>query len=159
MTWGTIFLCESNGAGETVTHGLTNCVYGSSDAANLTASSATIDAGNNSYEKYWRVEYDAEGDSTQIEDIKMWRVGSLGTGTTHDVDFSVTYATPSTSAMTGSSFPTLEPTSANVEVGGVAGDPLTTAGSHSDYIKSQIKTGASDTGATTFYICIAWFET
>lgn len=158
MAWGTIILCESNGAGETVTHGVANCVYGSSDAADLTASSATITAGQNSYEKFWRVEYDAEGDSTQIEDMKMWRVGSLGTGTTHDVDFNTTYSTPSTSAMTGSSFPTSEPAAANIEVSGVAGDPLDTAGDHSDYIKSQIKTGGSDSGATTFYIVIAWFE-
>jgi len=45
MAAATIEICESNGAGQTITHNITNLNYGSVDVPNLTASVSPITVG------------------------------------------------------------------------------------------------------------------
>lgn len=150
---------EYNGAGETRTTA-TNLNYGNTDGANLTLGSNDITKGENSFIKYWKLEYQEDKDSSQIEDISVWRTGNLGDGDDdHVVVFAASYATPVATDLAGSSvFPTAEPLGSAANVLGTA---LSTDGDLTGYVASQIQTDGADTeGAeTTFWIHWVYFET
>lgn len=160
---------EYNDAGGDETNNISNCNYGSADDPNLTISSSTIGSGNNSYEKYWKVDYVEDFDSSQIEDAKIWRLGDLGGSTTHKIGHTTSFTQPVTtgSSVATATFPETEnsngtngvPLGGNIERSGVAGASFTVDGHQSDYIVSQIQTDSGDSGATTFTIMFSWFET
>jgi len=79
----TVNISESNGAGETVTDGVTQINLGSTDAPNLNVSTQAnqIVRGALSYRKYLRVHLSALGGSTQIAGIRIWKsAGTYKTG-------------------------------------------------------------------------------
>lgn len=150
----TIEICESNGAGETVTHALTNCNFGASDSANLTRTSSRIAATAYSYEKYWRVHVSNIGGLTSVSDIRIWKsYGTLGTGVTVDANLktssysSSSYATPvnTDSSKATTTMPTSYPASANLGISGSLASTLTAAG-YSDYMVAQITTSGATGG-------------
>lgn len=154
----TVEIDESNGAGETVTHDITDSDMGSTDAANMDPVANPIVAGNRSYAKYQRFHLTALGGSSKINNLKVWRTGALGGSATHVTNArtssyggAATYATPVATAISGvdQTMPTSEPGSANLGIGGSLSGERTTTG-HSDYLIHQIVTNGADTaGAST----------
>jgi hypothetical protein len=152
----TVEICESNGASETVTHNISNSNMGNNDSANLSPASYPITPGNRSYAKYQRLHVTNMGGSTSIQNIKVWRTGSLGGSATHVTNArtsgysAISYATPTASAITGVNqpMPTSTPSSANLGISGSLTGQLTSAG-YSDYLVHQIVTDSGDTAGST----------
>lgn len=165
----TVEICESNGAGETVTHNITNSNMGSTDAVNLDPTANPVTPGNRTYIKYQRIHVTAMGGSSKIDNLKIWRTGSLGTGGTHThvtnartatYGGALTYATPVASAVSGvdQTMPTSTPGSANLGIGGSLSGSLTGAG-YSDYLGHQITTDSSATAGSTSTMNYQYDET
>lgn len=149
----TVVINEYNGAGETETANITNSNMGSTDAANLTPASYPIVAGENSYEKWQKIVVTDLDTSTAIENLKVWRTGSLGGAASHVTNAretsyggAETYATPvaTASSIADQTMPTSEPTGANLGIGGSLSGQLTGTGA-SDYLVHQIQTNVADT--------------
>ena len=168
MAAATIVISETNGSGETVTSNISSVNFGSADSVNLTASAYPITPGNNSFEKYIRLQISAMGDATQIDNIQVYAPSAsfpVGTGTFLKSNLvtsgysAATYAAPvattSTVATTNSS--TTVPGSANIGIASSLTGALTSAG-YSDYIVLQIQTHASDTAGTTITLRFQWDE-
>jgi hypothetical protein len=163
----TVEICESNGAGETVTHNITNTNMGSTDAANLNAVNNPITPGNRSYIKYQRFHVTAMGGSSKIDNLKVWRTGSLAGSTTHVTNArtssyggALTYATPVATAVTGvdQTMPTSTPGSANLGIGGALNGSLTATG-FSDYLGHQLVTDSGDISGNTTTMNYQYDET
>ncbi len=165
----TVEICESNGAGETITHSITNANMGSNDSAALNPVTYPITAGNRSYVKYQRVHVTAMGGSSKIDNLRVWRTGSLGTGgtQTHVTNArtssyvgALTYATPTASAVTDvtQTMPSSEPGSANLGIAGSLSGSLTATG-YSDYLGHQITTDSSATAGSTTTMNYEYDET
>ncbi len=153
----TVEICESNGAGETVTHDISNSNMGSVDAAQLDPVANPVTPGNNTYEKWQRIHVTAMGGSSAIDNLKVWRTGALGGAAVHVTNAresgysQASYAIPlaTASSVATQTMPTSEPSGANLGVGGALAGQLTAAG-YSDYVVHQIQTDPGDTaGATT----------
>lgn len=155
----TVEICETNGAGATVTHDIANTNMGSTDAAGLDAVSYPIAPGDRTYAKYQRFHVTNMGASAEIKNLKVWRSGSLGTGGTHthvtnarETSYAgaASYATPVNTAITGvdQNMPTSEPTGANLGIGGSLSGALSSTG-YSDYLIHQLTTDASATAGST----------
>lgn len=153
----TVEICESNGAGETVTHDIANSNMGSVDAAELVAVDNPIVAGDRSFAKYQRFHVTAMGGSSKIDNLKVWRTGALGGAATHVGNqrtsgyVQKTYATPVATSITNvdQAMPTSEPASQNLGIAGSLTGDLTATG-YSDYFVHQIITNGADTaGAST----------
>lgn len=163
----TVEIDEANGAGETLTHGITNTNMGSTDAANLDADANPIDAGNNSYEKWQKIHVTAMGGSTAIDNLKIWRTGALAGSAVHVTNAretsyggAETFATPvaTDSTIADQTMPTSEPTGANLGIGGSLAGQLTGTGS-SDYLVHQIQVDAGDTAGNTTTLNYQYDET
>lgn len=153
----TVEICESNGAGETITHNITNSNMGSTDAANLVAATYPITPGNRSYIKYQRVHVTAMGGSSKVKNLQVWRTTALSGSDTHVTNArtsayggALTYATPVTSAVTGcdQTMPTSDPGAANLGIAGSLTGELTGTG-YSDYLGHQLVTNAGTTAGAT----------
>lgn len=153
----TVEICESNGAGETVTHDIANSNMGNVDAAQLDPVANPVTPGNNTYEKYQRIHVTAMGGSSAIDNLKIWRTGALGGAAVHVTNVRETSYTPAAyaiplatdSTVATQTMPTSEPTGANLGIAGALAGQLTAAG-YSDYLVHQIQTDPGDTaGATT----------
>lgn len=165
----TVEICESNGAGETVSHNITNSNMGSTDAANLDPVAYPITPSTRTYIKYQRVHVTAMGGSSKIDNLKIWRTGSLGSGGTHthytnarttSYAGALTYATPTASSVTNvdQAMPTSTPASANLGIGGSLSGSLTATG-YSDYLGHQIAVDSSATAGSTTTMNYQYDET
>lgn len=163
----TVEICESNGAGETITHGITDTDMGSTDAANMDPTANPITPGNRSFIKYQRYHVTAMGGSSKIDNLKVWRTGALGGSATHVTNArtssyggALAYATPTASAVTGvdQTMPTAAPGSANLGIAGSLSGSLTATG-YSDYLGHQIVTNAGDTAGSTSTLNYQYDET
>ena len=148
----TVQINEYNTVGETKTANITNSNMGSTDAVNLVAADYPVVPGENTYEKYQKIEVTAMGGSSVIDNLKIWRTTALGGSAVHLTNaretsyggaesFATPVATDSTPAT--ETMPTTEPTDANLGIGGALAGQLTAAGS-SDYLVHQIQTDAGD---------------
>ena len=153
----TVEIDEANGAGETLTHNITNANMGSVDATNLDPVSYPIIAGERSYVKYQKFHVTAMGGSSKVSNLKVWRTGALGANASHITNArttsyagAITYAEPVDIAVTDvdQTMPTSEPASANLGIGGSLAGELTTTGS-SDYLAHQLTTTASAVAGAT----------
>ncbi len=163
----TVEICESNSAGETVSHNITNTNMGSTDAANLNPTTYPITPGNRSYIKYQRLHVTAMGGSSAIDNLKIWRTGALGGSATHVTNArttsyagALTYATPVTSSVStvDQAMPTSEPGTANLGIAGSLTGQLTATG-YSDYLGHQIITDSGDTAGSTSTLNYQYDET
>lgn len=163
----TVEIDESNGAGETVTHNITNTNMGSTDAVNLDPVANPITPGDNSFEKWQKIHVTAMGGSSAIDNLKIWRTGALGGSATHLTNARTTtyggaptYATPvdTTSSVATQAMPTSAPASANLGIGGSLSGSLTATGS-SDYLVHQIQTNSGDTAGSTSTMNYQYDET
>lgn len=148
----TVQINEFNTAGETKTANITNSNMGSTDAVNLVVATYPIVPGENSYEKWQKIEVTAMGGSSAIDNLKIWRTTALGGSAVHLTNAretsyggAETFATPiaTDSTIATETMPTTEPTDANLGIGGSLTGALTEAGS-SDYLVHQIQTDAGD---------------
>ena len=154
----TVRINEANGAGQTVTTNITNSNMGSIDAAALDPVANPIVAGQNSFEKWQRIEVVSMDGTSAVRNLKIWRTGALGANATHLTNARTTsyggaptYATPTQSASTVATqtMPTSEPGTANLGIGGSLTGAIVAPGS-SDYLVHQIQTtGAATAGTTT----------
>lgn len=153
----TVEICESNGAGETVSHNVTNVNMGNTDAANLDPVAYPVTPGNNTYEKFQRIHVTNLGGSSKILNLQIWRTGALGGSATHLTNArtssyagAVSYATPDTTEVAAATqaMPTSDPGAANLGIGGSLTGELTGTG-YSDYLNHIIKTDAGDTAGST----------
>lgn len=153
----TVVVNEYNGAGETETANITNTNMGSADSANLDAVANPIVPGENSFEKWQKIEVTAMGGSSKVDQLKIWRTGALAGSTSHVTNAressyggAETYATPTASAssVATQAMPSSEPSGANLGIGGSLSGSLTTTGS-SDYLVHQLQTDAGDTAGNT----------
>lgn len=163
----TVEICESNGAGETITHNITNTNMGSTDAASLDPVANPITPGSNSYEKFQRFHVTAMGGSSKIDNLKVWRTGALGGAATHLTNArtasyggALAYATPDTTEAASSTqtMPTSTPASANLGIAGSLTGSLTATG-YSDYLNHIVKTNAADTAGSTSTMNYQYDET
>lgn len=140
---------ESNGAGETITNGVSTFNYGSADGADLAVATNRITAGNNSFTKYWKLEITNMNGLNAVDNLAMYKsAGAYLTGEGIQTDLRTssyaapTYATPTASTYTDQTMPTSAPASANWGIATSLTGQLTAAGK-SDYVKSQLQTTAS----------------
>ncbi len=76
----TVYISESNGAGEVVTDNISNINFGSVDQPNMVAASHPVIIGENSYFKMLRFRVASLGDSTTVKDLRYWKsAGALVT--------------------------------------------------------------------------------
>lgn len=162
----TVQINEYNGAGETKTANITNSNMGSVDSANLDPVANPITPGNNSFEKWQKLEVTNLGGSSEIDTLKVWRSGALGGSASHVTNAressyggAETYAQPtdSDSTVATQAMPTSSPTGANLGIGGSLSGSLTTTG-ESDYLVHQIQTDAGDTAGSTSTLKFSYRE-
>lgn len=170
MFAATVEIDERNGASAgTLTHNITTSDMGSVDAVNLDPVANPITPNTRSFAKYQQIHVTAMGGSSKIDNLKVWRTGSLGTGGTHShltnarttsYAGALTYAAPTQSAVTNvdQAMPTSAPGSANLGIGGSLTGSLTATGS-SDYLVHQITTDASATAGSTSTMNYQYDET
>jgi len=163
----TIQINEYNGEGEDKTANITNTNMGSTDAANLDPVANPVVPGENTYEKWQKMEVTDLGGSSRIDNLKVWRTGALGGAATHVTNAreetyggAETYAAPTdnTSTVADQAMPTSEPTDANLGIGGSLTGNLEATG-ESDYLVHQIQTDAEDTAGSTSTINYMYDET
>lgn len=143
-------ISESNGAGETVTDGITNGNFGSTDAANLATATYPIRAGENSYIKYWRLHWATKDAYTKIDNVKVYQsAGTLSGSDAIEHDADKTFATPVATTLTGDgALPT--------ELGSAAAITCSlTAVGYSSYCALQLQVDAATTAGATG-ITITW---
>ena len=148
----TVQINEYNTVGETETANITNSNMGSTDAVNLVAADYPVVPGENTYEKYQKIEVTAMGGSSVIDNLKIWRTTALGGSAVHLTNAreaayggAETFATPVATSSTPATetMPTTEPSGANLGIGGALAGQLVAAGL-SDYLVHQIQTDAGD---------------
>ena len=153
----TVRINEANGAGQTVTNGITNSNFGSNDSANLTAATYPITAGTNSFEKWQKVEVTAMGGSSKVKDLKVWYTGTLSGSDTLKTNArtsayggAAAYATPTASAssVATQTMPSSAPATANLGIAGSLTGELSGTGS-SDYLVMQLGVHSATTAGAT----------
>lgn len=161
----TVRINEYNGAGATLTAGITNSNYGSSDTANLTAATYPITAGENAYEKWQKVEVTAMGGSSKVKDLKVWVSGTLSgsdaiktNARTTSYGGAATFATPvaTTSTVATQAMPSAAPAN-NLGIGGSLTGELTAAGL-SDYFVHQLQVHSATTAGATLTVNYRYTE-
>lgn len=163
----TVQINEYNGAGETETANITNTNMGSTDAANLNAVTYPVSPGDNTYEKWQKIDVTNLGGSSKIDNLKIWRTGALGGSAVHktnarttDYGGAETFAQPvdTDSTVATQDMPTSEPATANLGIGGSLSGSLTAVGS-SDYLVHQIQTDAGDVAGSSTTMNYQYDET
>ncbi|MDO8487701.1 MAG: hypothetical protein Q7S31_00105 [bacterium] len=148
----TVEIDEQNGnsGSPTLTHNIGNSNMGSTDTANMNPTAYPIVPGGNSCEKWQRFHVTDIGTSTRINNLKVWRSGSLGADAIHMTNARTsdyggsTYATPTADPSTVASqiMPTSTPGSANLGIGGSLSGTISSSG-YSDFLVHQIQTTAT----------------
>lgn len=151
---------EENGktASPALTHNIANSNMGSRDASNLNPIANPIEPGKNSFEKWQLLHVTDMGTSSMINNIRVWRTGSLGANAIHVTNASSSayrgetkYRTPTDATSPYAIFPmpTSIPGSANLGIGGSLTGSFTKSG-QSDFLVHQIQTTeAALAGSTT----------
>ena len=144
----TVVISESNGAGPTVQDDIGNCNYGNNDTYEVVPATYPITAGNNSFEKYWRIYW--SGSFNQIDNLQVWVNPDVDAGLdlitnlTGSGYVQKTYVQPVTTACSSCSYqmPTSDPGSANLGIGGALAGTTDQTG-YSDYMVSQLTSAAT----------------
>lgn len=153
----TLRINEYNGAGATETVNIGDTDMGSVDQANLDPVANPIVPGDNSFEKWQKIEVVSMGGSTKVHNFKVWRTGALGGAAAHKTNARTssyggapTYAQPTDadSSVATQNMPASEPGSANLGIGGSLAGELTAPG-YSDYLVHQLQTHVDDLVGST----------
>ena len=151
----TVVIVERNGPDATATETVdpSNVNLGSVDAANLVPANAPLlsQADGHSFEKWLRIRLTALGDSSIVDNLKVW-ISNLGGGYLTGEGMSTnlrtsdyiqaTYPTggpvETNSSVATQVMPTSEPTGPNLGIGGLLTGSFTSAPSDSDYLVLQL---------------------
>ena len=138
---------ESNGAGPTVTDGISNINFGSTDAVNLNTTTYPIIAAQNSYEKYNQGKF--SGTFTTISNMKFWKsAGTYVTGEDIKAAVTVTYTQPVATTSTVATVTVPTSVGAALTVLAIGGGATITAPGYTEYIVMQLQTtGSTPSGA------------
>ncbi len=158
MTAATVYISESNLAGEFVTDNITNISFGSVDQPNIVAATHPIIQAESSYFKMLRFKVQSLGTSTTIKDLRWWK--SSGAYVASEIiriidrqsggfNNTVVYTQPSQSTspnppFTGATIDlrTSDPGTACVGIGGSLAGTIIAAPNYSEYFAAQLQTGA-----------------
>jgi hypothetical protein len=164
----TVEIDEYNGASAgTATHNITNTNMGSVDSVNLDPVANAVLPGNNTFEKWQKIHVTAMGGSSKIDNLKIWRTGSLGGAAVHLTNArtasyggAATAATPTASAssIATQAMPSAAPGTANLGIAGSLAGNLAATGS-SDFLVHQIQTNAADVAGSTTTMNYQYDET
>lgn len=163
----TVQINEFNTAGETKTASITSSNFGSSDAVNLVVASNKITPGQNSFEKWQKIEVTNMDTATSIDNLKIWVTGTLSgsdslltNARTSSYGGAETFATPtaSTSSVADQTMPSSEPGTANLGIGGSLTGELTATGA-SDYLVMQLQVDSGTTSGATLTVHYQYDET
>ena len=163
----TVQINEYNTAGESKQANITNTNMGDTDAPNLDPVAYPVTPGNNTYEKWQKIEVTAMGGSSAIDNLKIWRTNALGGSAVQLTNAreatyggAETFATPikTNSTIATQTMPSSEPSGANLGIGGALAGSLTAAG-ESDYLVHQIQTNAADVAGSTSTMNFQYDET
>jgi hypothetical protein len=163
----TVEIDEANGAGEDLTHNISDSDMGDADSHTVDPVAYPVAPGNNTYEKWQKIHVTAMGGSSKIDNLKVWRTGALGGSAVHVTNARTTsyggaetYAQPikTDSTIADQTMPSSEPASANLGIGGALAGALTDVGS-SDYLVHQIQTDAGDVAGSTTTMNYQYDET
>lgn len=172
MVAATVHIREANGGTDgspVMTDNVADLDMGSVGTTGLDPVANPITAGNNSYEKWFKIEMHAKNDSTQIQNYKVWSSGNAvpanctwyhnlhETSGWVNSSYVVPVATNSTVA-DHQPFPTAEPSTTNVGRGGTLGAACTVDLDTTDYIVMQMRTTAAATAGTTLTITFKYEE-
>lgn len=164
---------ESNDdGGESVAEAIGSILLGNVDAFDLDPTSAALTPGDNSFEKWLRFHFsDLEG-ATSVGELKVWGDAPSDTECTYHYNGSTSEGTydganhkqtgfsapAATSTRTPEAFPTSEPGSANMGIGGDLTGELSAPG-RSDYFLLQVRTTISATAGDTTTVFFAYAVT
>ena len=163
----TVVVNEYNTVAETKSANITNSNMGSADSSDLDAVANPVVPGENTFEKYQKLEVTALGGSSKIDNIKIWRTSALGGSATHKTNAreatyggAEAFVTPSatTSTKATQTMPSSEPSGANLGIGGSLTGSLTATG-ETDYLVHQIQTDAGDVAGSTSTMNYQYDET
>jgi len=165
----TVEIDEENGKSSStaLTHNISNSNMGSVDASNLNPIAHPIAPGKNSFEKWQLLHVLDMSTSSSINNLRVWRSGSLGANAIHltnasnsDYRGEAKYRTPtdSTSPFAIFPIPTLIPGSANLGIGGSLTANLTKSG-YSDFLVHQIQTTEAALAGSTTVMNYSYDET
>jgi hypothetical protein len=163
----TVLINEYNTVGETKEANISNTNMGSADSPNLDAVANPVVPGENTFEKYQKLEVTNLGGSSKIDNIKIWRTGALGGSAIHETNAresvyggAESFVTPTatTSTVATETMPASEPSGANLGIGGSLTGSLTATG-ESDYLVHQIQTDSGDVAGSTSDINYQYDET
>ena len=156
----TLTMLQHTGAGPTIVNvGGSGNAYNfmNLDAATPAAYAANpITVGNNSFEVWLRAMF--TGVFSEVRDLRMWLSTNFSPATGLFLFFRGTqqiYLQPSTttSSIATSSFPTTDPGSANVSIGGNLSGSIITSSGMSDFVVIQLRTTtAAPAGDTSFAV-------
>lgn len=137
---------ESNTVSETVTDGISNLNFGSNDSVNIVPATYPVIAGENSFQKYFRIKVGST--FTEISNMLLWK--SAGTYVTDESimgDKNVAFATPAVSVVGGDvAIPTAVGSAWAIQ--SAAGTTTITTAGYTKYIRLQGRTlGTSPAGA------------
>lgn len=139
---------ESNGAGEVVTDSISTLNYGSTDAADLTAASYPVVAGQSSYEKYIRAKFSDA--FTEISNMKFWKsAGSYVTGESVKAGANKAYVQPvsTVSTVATADVPVAQGSALSIQASD--GSATITAPGYTKYIVLQLQTTSSTPAGST----------
>lgn len=164
----TVEIDEQNGKSDSpaLTHNIGSTNMGSTDAVNLDPVAYPIIPGGNSCDKWQLIHVTNMGTSTRINNLKVWRSGSLGANAIHMTNARTTgyagapvYTTPTTATSTIANqiMPTSTPSSANLGIGGSLSGVLTSSG-YSDFLVQQIQTTPDAIAGSTSTISYQYDE-
>ena len=138
----TFNFAESNGAGEVVSDGISTLNYGSTDAADLTAASYPVVAGQSSYEKYIRAKFtDA---FTEISNMLFWKsAGSYVTGESIKAGANKAYVQPVSTVSTVATADVPVAQGSALSIQAADGSATITAPGYTKYIVLQLQTTSS----------------
>lgn len=163
----TVVINEYNTVSETKSANIANTNMGSLDDSELDAVANPVVPGENTFEKYQKIEVTAMGGSSKIDNIKIWRTGALGGSAVHLTNAresayggAETFATPtaSSSSKATETMPTSEPSGANLGIAGSLTGSLTATG-ETDYLVHQIQTDSGDVAGSTSTMNYQYDET
>jgi len=131
-----------------------NCNFGSNDSYEIVVATYPVTIGNNSFEKWWKIEFG--GTFNTIDNLKIWKVsGDYKAGesiltnareATYGGEETYTTPTESNSLVATEVLPITEPSGPNLGIGGSLGGNLAAPGD-SDYLIEQLKsTGSTPVG-------------
>jgi len=142
MAAATVYISESNGAGEVVTDNISNLNFGSVDQPNIVAANHPIIQGEYAYRKFLRFKVASLGTSTTIKDLRVWKsAGVFLTGENIigrnmlSTGAAVPYATPTSAAPVAgdANIATSDPGTAVVDIGGNLAGTIIAAPAYSGY--------------------------